>query len=233
MLIRPIATLFAALLLLTGAVMTPAAAQAQTDWTKTVTVTSKGGFILGNPAAKTKLVEYMSYSCPHCADFAKEANTELKARIKTGQFSVEYRNFIRDPFDLSAALVARCGGQTHFLANHEAIFSSYDAWMEKAQTYSKDPPKIEDRAAQLADIADKVGFIALAGKNGLAPDVTRKCIADPNAMATVLALTAGAWDADPNFEGTPTFLLNGKVVRGIHSWQGLKPQLPALPAPAK
>ncbi|MBO9576887.1 MAG: thioredoxin domain-containing protein [Sphingobium sp.] len=225
------------ILMLAPLLAAPLAAQtkaAAVDWTRTITVTPKGGFILGNPNARTKLVEYMSYSCPHCADFAKEATEQLKTGwIKRGALSIEYRNFIRDPFDLSAALVARCGGQPRFLANHEAIFSTYDGWIAKADDYAKNPLKTEDRAAQLADIADKVGFIALAGKNGLSADATRKCIADPNAMATVLAMTAGAWDIAPDFEGTPTFVLDGKVLKGIHGWAGLKPLLPPLPAPGK
>ncbi len=213
----------------------PAFAQgsaATADWTKTVTATPKGAFILGNPNARTKLVEYMSYSCPHCADFAKQATPELKASwIKRGLLSIEYRNFVRDPYDLSAALIARCGGAQRFLANHELIFASFDQWIEKAQdyaTHAADAPK--DRTAQLLDIAQKVGFIAMAERNGLSADAARKCVSDPDALATVLALTAGAWDEAPNFAGTPTFIMDGKVLAGVHGWQALKPLLPALPA---
>jgi len=216
----------------------PATAQnraATTDWTKTVTMTPKGAFILGNPNARTKLVEYMSYSCPHCADFAKQATAELKAGwIKSGALSIEYRNFVRDPYDLSAALIARCGGAQHFLANHEQIFASFDQWVEKAQAYASradDAPK--DRTAMLVDIAQKVGFVAVAQRNGLSAEAARKCVSDPAALDTLLAMTSGASEEAPGFSGTPTFLMDGKMLANVHSWQALKPLLPALPASGK
>jgi protein-disulfide isomerase len=34
--------------------------------------------------------------------------------VKTGQVSFEFRHLVRDPADLAAALVARCGGPTPF-----------------------------------------------------------------------------------------------------------------------
>ena len=218
-------------------VAAPAAPAAKADWTKTVTATPEGSFILGNPNAKTRLVEYMSYSCPHCAAFAKEATPELKAGwIRSGALSIEYRNFIRDGYDLSAALIARCGGAPRFLANHETIFASYDSWMEQAVKYADangDKPQPSDRAALFVDIADTVGLTALAEKNGLTEAAIHQCLSDPNALATVLKLTKDAWEADPNFEGTPTFLMDGKVLRGVHAWPGLKAALPPLPAPGK
>ena len=37
------------------------------DWTTVVSATPEGGFVMGNPNAKVKLVEYGSMTCPHCA----------------------------------------------------------------------------------------------------------------------------------------------------------------------
>ncbi|MCB8828310.1 DsbA family protein, partial [Escherichia coli] len=48
------------------------AAAPAADWTRHVTQTAKGAFVLGNPAAPIKLVEYGSYTCSHCAAFSKE-----------------------------------------------------------------------------------------------------------------------------------------------------------------
>jgi protein-disulfide isomerase len=203
------------------------------DWTRSVTMTTSGGFLLGNPSARTKLVEYFSYTCPHCADFAAEAGPTLKALVKGGLLSVEYRNYVRDGYDLTAALLARCGGQGKFMANHDAIFAGYAQWIAKVETHSRAQRASEpdaDSAAQLVDIADKTGLTALAGKQGITPDAAHACLANKANRAAILALTASAWDADPNFEGTPGFLINGKPVAGIHSWAGLKPLLPAAPA---
>ncbi|MDB5681510.1 MAG: protein-disulfide isomerase, partial [Sphingomonas bacterium] len=54
------------------------------DWTKRVVVTAEGGFLVGNPAARAKLIEYGSLSCPYCQRFHQEAIAGLRARIATG-----------------------------------------------------------------------------------------------------------------------------------------------------
>ena len=208
------------------------------DWTRTVTLLPNGAFVLGNPAARTTLVEYFSYTCPHCKDFAEEGMPTIKqAWVRTGAMKVEFRNWIRDPFDLVAALLARCGGPSRFIANHESIFAGYEPWMEKAMPYARAHPEIEDpknyNAATFADIAEKTGLTALASRNGLTAPQVNACLADSKALATILELTAGAWDAVPDFPGTPTFMLNGKPVPNAASWASLKGHLPPLPASAK
>jgi len=204
------------------------------DWTRTVTLLPNGAFQLGNPAARTTLVEYFSYTCPHCKAFSDEGIPPLKQGwVRSGAMKIEFRNWIRDPFDLVAALLARCGGPARFLANHEAIYGSYDPWMDKAIPYGNAHPEIEDpknyKAATFADIADKTGLFALMARNGLTLPQLNSCLADQKSLATILNLTAGSWDAVPDFPGTPTFLLNGKAVPHAATWDSLKPHLPPLP----
>jgi len=204
------------------------------DWSRTVNPGANGAYILGNPDAPTKLVEYMSYTCPHCAHFARDATAPLKQGwIRRGLVSIEYRNFVRDPFDLAASLLARCGGASKFLGNHEAIFADHDAWMTRAQAYASSPEAANppaDRIAQLASIADKTGLFRLLAARGLTPAAQRACLADSQAMEQVLAFTAGAQNV-PGFNGTPFFTLNGNSLADVHDWGALQPHLPALPAP--
>ena len=42
------------------------------NWTMVVNATPAGGFMMGNPNAKVKLVEYGSLTCPHCKAFDDE-----------------------------------------------------------------------------------------------------------------------------------------------------------------
>ena len=42
------------------------------DWSTMVAKTPEGGFVMGNPGAKVKLIEYGSMTCPHCATFEEE-----------------------------------------------------------------------------------------------------------------------------------------------------------------
>src|SRR3546814_5533810 len=91
--------------------LTAAAPPAATAWSATIGESGIGAYSVGNPQAKVKLVEYFSYTCSHCAEFAKEAGVPLKAQyIDKGSVLFEYRNLIRDPVDMTAAMLARCGG---------------------------------------------------------------------------------------------------------------------------
>ena len=61
-----------------------AAAPAAVDWSNRVAATPEGGFMMGNPAAKVKVVEYGSLTCPHCAAFSNSAKAGLAARVRRG-----------------------------------------------------------------------------------------------------------------------------------------------------
>src|SRR3546814_3861690 len=99
------------LLALIGVVMLAGAAAPAPqagDWTRTVTQTAAGSFVMGNPAAPVKLIEYLSYTCPHCAAFSAESAAVLRGRmVKSGKVSLELRNAVRDKLDLAAAALAR------------------------------------------------------------------------------------------------------------------------------
>ena len=89
----------AALSLASGA-MAAKAAPAR-DWSKTVAVTPDGGFRMGNPAAKVKLVEYGSLACPHCRHFEETGYKPLVQNyVRPGQVSYEFRNYLLNTPDI-------------------------------------------------------------------------------------------------------------------------------------
>ena len=47
------------------------------DWSTIVSATPEGGFVMGNPNAPVKLVEFGSMTCPHCAEFDEAAMKPL------------------------------------------------------------------------------------------------------------------------------------------------------------
>ena len=231
--------LAAAMLPALALAITPATAQqkpATQDWTRHTALGPNGAFIVGNPKAPTKLVEYLSYTCSHCADFQANSMPALKAEwVKRGLVSVEYRNFVQDPYNLTAALLARCGGAARFLGNHEALFADFQPWLERAQAFGakqKDVTPPADEAAQFTRIADGTGLTAMLAKRGLTPAAQRKCLADKQALATVLAFTKGAVEIK-EFSGTPFFLVNEKPQPEVHDLAGLRPLLPPLPPTGK
>jgi len=94
----------------TVAAATPAAstgAVAGKSWLEEMAATPEGGFRLGNPDAKVKLVEYASLTCPHCRDFKDESDAELRAKyLATGKVSYEYRNMLLNTPDMAASILA-------------------------------------------------------------------------------------------------------------------------------
>ena len=86
------------------------------------------------PAAPVKLVEYASYTCPHCAAFAKEAFAPLRdGYVKKGTVSFEVRNYVRDPIDVTAALATRCNGTEPYFQMTEQVLASQAGMFEKVQ----------------------------------------------------------------------------------------------------
>ncbi len=218
------------LLLLFTLVFLPSATQAAPgrDWSRTVTATSEGAFVIGNPAAKSRLVEYVSYTCPHCAHFVAEATGPLKSGwVARGAMAVEVRNLVRDRYDLAAALLARCGGAARFAGTHEAIFAAFPQWIAKVQAYETAPSTLPADAgpdAAIVDIADKTGLFALVAKRGVTPAQARACLVNAKARDAVMAMRKRAIEQD-GITGTPGFLIDGKRV-DAHDWADLRPLLP-------
>lgn len=207
-----------------------AAAAQRPDWVRTVTVTPDGAYVLGNPKAPHRLIEYVSYTCPHCAHFVAEASAPLQTGwVRNGLMSVEVRHAIRDPYDLTAAILVRCGGKTRFFGDHVAVFLSQQAWLESVQKHNALRPEqpAGDIKTQLADIAEATGLAAFFEKRGLTPERQRACLADTRAVTALGAMARDAWETR-KIGGTPAFVLDGRLL-DAHGWAELQPQLPRQP----
>ena len=197
------------------ALVTLAAAK-PVDWTKTVTRTPAGSYVMGNPAAKVRLVEFMSYTCPHCAEFTAEATAPMmRDYIARGTVAFKLRNAVRDPLDLAMALATRCGPATRFLGHHEAVFAAQPQLFEGAAKF--DPaPTAKDPVAGLKALSRTSGLTALMAKRGVSAAALDACYASKVAQAPVLAMTDDAWRVR-KIKGTPAFFMDGKAV-DAHHW---------------
>lgn len=99
-----------------------------TQWADMVTVSNEDGYILGNPDAPIKLVEYASLTCPACAQFAAQAAEPLKADyVNTGRVSFELRNQIHGPQDLILARLVRCSSKESFHPLSDQVWANQQA----------------------------------------------------------------------------------------------------------
>lgn len=209
----------------------PGAAQtAATAWADKVSQSQVGGHVLGNAAAPQKIVEYMSYTCPHCAAFEQDSNPALaNGFIANGKTSIEVRNFIRDPVDLTVALLARCGEPRSFFRRHKGLLASQRTWLGKAGSlgregqaawYQGDTNTRLQRIARDLDLYDELRRHA-----PLATDAQiDACLINKAEQNKVLAMTKFATDT-VKVLGTPSFTLNGKLLADVYDWKSLEPQL--------
>ncbi len=201
------------------------AATTARDWTRTTTRLPDGGYVLGNPAARLKLVEYGSYTCPHCAAFAAQSGPVLHDRwVREGSVSLELRNLIRDAADLAAAVVARCTGP-RFYATSYAIFARQDQWLGRAidfQQTNASRINLYPPLARLRAIADGSGLSDIGRAQGATDERLGACFSDQAAVDRIVAMTGGASD----IVATPTFFLDGKRVDGF-TWDKVEPLLRA------
>lgn len=206
--------------------LTLIAAAPATDWSQVARPTAKGAYVFGNPAAPVKLVEYGSYTCSHCADFANASAPVLKGQmIRSGKLSLEYRHLIRDPADLGAAILARCAGPRGFGAAHALIFATQETWLAKVAAYQQANPTIDQQplVAQARRYADASGLTAAMQARGLKPAAIKACFADKGAIDRITAMTS---DAPIEVRSTPTFYVNGELQPPL-VWDKLEPVLRA------
>ena len=199
---------------------------APVDWTKTVSRGANGAYVLGNPQAKVWLVEYMSYSCNHCAQFVGDASAPLKANyVAKGKVAVEFRNAVRDRYDFAAALLARCGGRARFVAQNEALFAAQETLMSQAQAHEASNPMPDNAPinAVLQGIAAGSGMTALMAARGVNAATANACLSNKAEQDVVLGMAKEAWEIR-KLKGTPSFLINGRDT-GPATWGDIEPKL--------
>ncbi|MEQ1542574.1 MAG: thioredoxin domain-containing protein [Novosphingobium sp.] len=217
---------------LSGAPLAAIAPPAGKSWAETIAVTPEGGYLMGNPQAPIKLVEYGSLTCSHCAEFAHAATAELRdSFVASGRVSFEFRNFIRDAIDLTAAQLTHCGPPESFFALTDQVFANQMTFMEKAQTAGK---PAQDAAFSLEPakrgpaIGELTGLTEFFASRGIAKDQANACLADA-AKAEAMAAQVTKQADQYQITGTPTFLINGKKA-DFGAWPELKVELERLGA---
>lgn len=198
------------------------------NWLTTVDTTS-GGHKIGNPAAPVKLTEFVSYTCPHCAHFAKEGGGAIDMYVASGKVQVDVRHVVRDAVDMTAAMLANCGPTAKFPRNHSTLMLSQDKWLpitsrasaaQKARWFNGPGP------ARRRAIASDLGFYPIMIARGYDRPALDRCLSD-EALAKRLADQSAADDAKWNVKGTPSFAINGSMLAATYSWDLLQPQLDA------
>ena len=85
--------------------------------------------VKGADDAQVTIVEYASFTCPHCATFHKEIFPKLKKQyIVTGKVKFIYREVYFDAPGLWAGLLARCISPQKYFGVVDLLYNKQDKW---------------------------------------------------------------------------------------------------------
>jgi protein-disulfide isomerase len=162
---------------------------------------------MGDPSG-VPVVEYGSLTCPHCATFSREVFPELKKDyIDTGKVRFIFREFSRNPLDVAAFVLARCVGDDKAFAAIELLFNEQDKWA------------FVDKPLQ--------PLLAAMRPTGLTQDQAMTCLKDQAKADAIVAVGKRATE-EIKMNGTPTFVIDGKVYGGELSMDQLRAILDPL-----
>ena len=149
--------------------------------------------MIGNPDAKVTVIEYASYTCPHCASFHAGTFKDLKKNyIDTDKINFVFREVYFDRYGLWASMIARCAGPEKFFGLTDLMFQSQSSW-----TRAGEPAAIIDELRKLGRLA------------GIDGETLEVCLNDNDKAKTLIAWYQEKAGAD-NIDSTPSFIINGK-----------------------
>ncbi len=200
-------------------------------WVDTLSVSPDDGYVMGNPDAPIKLIEYGSLTCGACAGFAGEATATLKEKyISSGVVSYELRNLVRGPDDLVLATLVRCGADEGYHPLSEQVWGNLNEILqpiysnqEAAQQAMALPP--EQRFAAFANTFGLTDFFAA---RGISRDQAQACLTNVEEV-TAIAERSQKQAEELGVTATPTFFINGNNI-GNQSWTTLEPMIQAAGA---
>ena len=156
--------------------------------------------VLGDRKAPVTLIEYASFTCPHCAHFHIQILPEIKKKwIDTGKVKLIYRDFPLDQVAAKAAQIAECAGNDRYFGVIDLIFRGQPQWAA-----SQDP---------IAELAKPLRIAGL-GENEI-----KACLANEAKANEVIADAQGGQTLGVN--STPSLFINGVLYKGARSVEEL------------
>ena len=164
---------------------------------------------LGPVKASVTIVEYASMSCPHCAAFEENVFPMLRSKyIDTGKVHFVFREF---PLDIKAAVIsmlARCIASDDagkFFDAIETLFKQQDALMTQT----------------------KENLMLIGKQAGMSEQAVEACVKNQGALDKLSADKKFAYEV-LKVNATPTFFVNGEMLKGSMSFEELDQKIRSL-----
>lgn len=194
------------------------------DWREVVATTPQGGYLLGNPNAPVKLVEYASLACPHCRDFSAEATPPLRdTYVRSGQVSWEFRNYLLNGPDYAFTLLARCQPPAAFFRTVEQMYEQQSDFFRAIDEQESQAIGAMAPDQQIVPLARAMELDTFFARRGMPEARFTQCLGDTAQIQQLTERTQRAGTQE-DVQGTPTFFINGTKT-DASSWGQLEPLL--------
>jgi protein-disulfide isomerase len=183
---------------------------------------------MGDPSAPVKIVEYSDFQCPYCRQFWQDTEAQIVENyIKTGKVYFTYRsmgNFVSrnstDTESQDAAQAAYCAGdQNKFWEYHDILFTNWNG--ENQGAFQR--KRLDAFAGTLG--LDATAFKACMDSGKYVDRVAQDAVDGEKAITTA-----------PNYDGqgfgTPSFIINGKLIGGAQPFSVFQQEIEAALAAA-
>jgi protein-disulfide isomerase len=164
-----------------------------------------GDHAIGNPDASVTVVEYASVVCGACANFHQTVYPDFKKKyIDSGLVRFVFREYPTSPENLAQAgfLIANCAPEGRF-------FDSISLQFKRQRQIFK----------AAGDGTVRQEYVAIAKSSGLSEAEFDACLQNQEEIDRYKAVVQGGIDA--GVSGTPSFFINGELVKRTASGKQL------------
>ena len=187
--------------------ITEAMAQSAADVAKPVSLPDMA---LGPATATVTITEFASMTCPHCAAFTERVFPKIKSEyIDTGKIRFVFREFPLDVKAAAGSMLARCIAKddaNKYFAVVDLLFRQQEAWALKNTTET---------------------LIRIGKQAGLSQQQVEDCLKD-QALLDKIAADQKYANEVLKVNSTPTFFLNGEMMKGEQSFEEFDKRIKSL-----
>jgi protein-disulfide isomerase len=184
-----------------------AMAQSASDVAKPVSLPDMA---LGPANASVTITEFASMTCPHCAAFNEAVFPKIKSEyIDTGKVRYVFREFPLDVKATAGSMLARCIAKDDagkYFAVIDLLFKQQNDWVPK----------------NTAETLGRIGKQA-----GLSQQAVEACLKDQALLDKIAADQKFASEV-LKVNSTPTFFVNGDMIRGETSFEEFDKKIKSL-----